>query len=94
MKKADEQRLLTIAQELELSSAKRLNAMVMLGQNGSAIVVPVLLEVGSRVTEPAVVLRGVGQSLAALTGRGMQVSEFDMRNLTVQAYDAFCVYEA
>jgi HEAT repeat protein len=51
--------------------------------------VEALLELSARQDEAEPILREAGSGLATLQGNGVEVSEWDVRDLTQQAGDAF-----
>lgn len=68
----------------------RIRAIEEISSFGPRGAVDVLLEIGARATENAQILQAVGSALAVLSDSGVDVSEFDMRNLQRATYDAFC----
>jgi hypothetical protein len=69
---------------------ERREAMEELATADPASAVQALLQIGKRATEQAQIVRAAGTELARLSHLGNEVSEFDLRNLTEIAYQAYC----
>ncbi len=69
---------------------ERLSVAVRLSAIEPDLCVKLLLEIGSDKSESLEMLRGVGHLLASLAIGRRSLSEFELRNLSGSAYDAYC----
>ena len=69
---------------------QRIEAVRSLGVLNPSVGKVMLLELGARTAEPEELLTAVGRELARIDHDGIVISEFDVRDLTGAAYEAFC----
>lgn len=77
------------ALDRNLDTQARLAAISALAGTPNRQAVDILLELGERAEEDVEILRAAGSGLAGLLAAGVTVSEWDIRNLTAVAGDAF-----
>lgn len=81
--------LRTIALDTSGDEAERTSAIRELAESKTGEAKATLLQLASRPAEPWAVLRAAGVSLAWMLGSGVEVSEWDLRDLTDAAAEAF-----
>jgi hypothetical protein len=71
------------------TTASREAAIIGLANVGTREAAEILLELGGRSDDLASILRAAGRALATLHETGVPVSEWDIRDLTLPAAEAF-----
>jgi hypothetical protein len=79
-----------VALDAGVEVRRRIEAIAHLGNSGSRESVEKLLELGERDAENVEILRAAGVALGTLFQSGVEVTEFDTRNLQKVTYDALC----
>jgi len=87
---SSEEELRSLVLDLRASPSRRIVAMAELSGQNPVAAAQALLIVGGRQDETPEILRAAGTSLARASDSGAAVSEFDMRDLTPAAYEAYC----
>ncbi len=77
----------TAALDRSGNEVSRLAAIGAVAEFGSRAAVETLLDLASRQDEVAAISREAGKCLASLLAKGVEVSEWDIRDLTVAAAD-------
>ncbi len=79
-----------VALDRIVEPGRRLRALVELAPSDPRLAREICLQIAARESEERGLLEGVGRLLARISHDGELVTEFDVRDMTAVAFDAFC----